>query len=218
MEVPSEKNIFGTNELKRVLVVYFLVIFGLGFLGPLGLVFEISQTSEAFDLPSIGSAVFPAIQAFSIGLLVSWITGKWATSWFITNYKTQHLSQGFVLENQNSIFANFGFNVLMGAFIGASFFEGYICQVPITEDISGSVTALLSCKTVFNSAISLIVGIFIGFGSWLIYQVVSIERETNQKMVVQFYSTRQRSLIGIVGVAVTVFVLGLTFYEIFTLG
>lgn len=191
---------------------------GFGFLGPLGLVFETFQLSESLALSSVGSIVFPTLKTFGIGLLTSLVIGRWVTSRLVARYKKQHQSQGVVLDNQNSIFANFGFNLGMGAFIGVSFFEGFVCQVPITEDVSGSLTAIFACKTGFNRVIALIVGISIGLGFWLIYQVASIEKETNQKMMVQFYSTRQWSLIGIAGVAVTVFVIGLMFYKIFALG
>ncbi len=73
-------------------------------------------------------------------------------------------------------------------------------------------------QTGFNTVIALIVGISIGLGIWLIYQVALMEKETNQKMVVQFYSTKQWSLIGIAGLAVTVFVTGQILYKILTLG
>lgn len=218
MEIPNEQESIGTKGLKNVLLVYLLCFVGFGFLGPLGLAFEIFQLSESLALPSAGSIVFPTLSTFGIGLLTSLAIGRWVTSRLVAHYKKQHQSQGVVLDNQSSIFANFGFNLGMGAFIGLSFFEGFVCRINITEDVSGNLTALFACKTVFNSVIALMAGIIMGLGIWLISQIASIEKETNQKMMVQFYSTRQWSLIGIAGVAVTVFVIGLMFYKIFTLG
>jgi len=218
METSGEKEVISTNGLKRVLLVNLVVLFCLGFVGPFMLAFDIFRTSEELELPSKGSVVFPVLKTFCIGLLTSLVIGKWATSRLVAHYKNQHLSQGVVLNNNDSIFAHFGLNLVFGAFIGVSFFEAFICHIPLTEDVSGSLTAIFSCKTVFNSVIALVVGIVMGLGLWVIYQGASIEKETNQTIMVQFYSTRQWSLLGIAGIAAAIFIVGLMFYKIFTLG
>ena len=76
---------------------------------------------------------------------------------------------------------------------------------------------LLNCQTLINSATACFVGILAGLSIWLIYQVAAIEKETNQKMMVQYYTTSQWSLIMIAISAVVIYVVGLGFYKIFTL-
>ncbi len=65
----------------------------------------------------------------------------------------------------------------MGALIGLFLGNGYFRNTPITEDVSGSLSILLNCQTVINSASTFFVGILTGFSLWLIYQVASIEKK-----------------------------------------
>ncbi len=218
MKIPEEKEVIATRVLTKDLKIYLFVFMSFGLLGPLISVFQFFRAPEELHLPSVEILLFPVLFTFSIGQLIALMVGKWVTSPLVEKFKNQHISQGVVLDNQNSIFANFGFNLCVGALIGLSFVEGFICNIPLTEDISGSLTAHLHCKTVVFSAIALFVGIVIGLGIRLIDKVASFEKETNQKMIVQYYSTRQWSFIVMVGVGVVVYVFVLAFYKIFTLG
>lgn len=220
MEVPNEKIIIGTNGIKKVLLRNLLVFVGFGFLGPLILAFEISRAPEELGFPSVGSVVSPAFQAFAIGLLISLVIGKWPTSRLVTHYKNQHFSQGLILAKQNSFFQNFGFDLGIGTLIGTSLLEFFICHdLQGTEEVPSLLTTLFYCRTILHSVTGVFVGMVTGLGVWMIYQVTAIEKETNQKMMVQFYSTGQWSWIVLAGAsAVAAFVVVLTFYKIFTLG
>ena len=212
-----EKEVISTTGLKKTLMITMIIYVGFVAVGPLMVAFQIFRVSEKLALPSIESVLIPPLKGFGIGLMASLVIGKWATSRLAAHFKSQHMSQGVIPDNQNSLFANFGFNLGMGALIGLSLADGYFCNTPITEDISGSLSIRLNCQTLINSASTFFVGILTGFGLWLIYQVSSIEKEMNQIMIVQHYTTNQWSLIMITVSAIVIYVVGFAFYKIFTL-
>lgn len=214
MEPSMEKEVISIRPLKKDLLIFISALVMFALLDPLFLTLEIYRSPIDLDVPSTQ----PALYVLALGTLASWLFGKFAIAPLAKSFKTQHISNGVVLDNQNSVFANFGLNFVLGCLIGISTTEAFICEINPSDDLSTSVSDLFNCRSWINSLTSLIAGIFTGLGLALIKQVLAIEKETNKQMMVQYYSTKQWSLVVVAVAAIVVFIIGLAFYKIFTLG
>jgi len=214
MKISDEKEIFTTRKLKKDLIFYLLVYLCFGLQGPLILVWQISRAPADLQLPSVEFFISPVLSTFAIGLLISLTIGKLVTSPLVRKFKDQHVSQGVVLDNSTSILGHLGFNLGMGVLLGISFVGKIICNILVTVNDQ---TAILFCQTIVSTVSALFVGVAIGLSFWVISQVVFLERETNQHMMVQYYSTKQWSWVMIIAGGVIIYIIGRTFYKIATL-
>ena len=216
MEISDQKEGVESRGLKKDLIIYLVVYISFGLLGTLSVVWALFRAPEDLRPPSLEFFLSSVLSMYAVGFFISMLIGKWITSFLVGKFKKQHVTQGVVVENSSSIWGNLGFNLAIGVLLGASLAGSILCNNFVTLN---DITTVLFCDVIASCLASFLVSFIIGLNCWLIYQVNSIEKETNQKMVVQYYSTRQWSWGVLVGAtAVTVTVVVLMFYKIFTLG
>lgn len=216
MGVSDEKEDIETRGLKKSLIIYLVVYISFGLLDTLPVVWALFRATEELHLPSLEFFLSSVFAMYALGFLVSMIIGKRVTFSVVEKFKGEHVAQGVVVDNSSSIWGNLGFNLSIGVLLGTSFGGRVLCNNFVTVN---DLTTFLYCGAIVSSLFALIAGIIIGLNSWLIYQVTSIENETNKTMMVQFCSSGQWSWIVLAGAsAVAAFVVMLLFYKIFTLG
>ena len=216
MGISDEKEDIETRGLKKYLTIYLVVYISFGLLETLPVVWTLFRAPEELHFPSVGFFLSFVLSMCALGFLVSMLLGKRLTFSLMEKVKNQHVAQGVVVDITSSIWGNLGFNLAIGVLLGTSFGGRVLCNNFVTVN---DLTTILYCYVIVSSLFTFVAGIIIGLNSWFIYQVTSIEKETNKKMMVQFYSTGQWSWIVLAGAsAVAAFVVMMMFYKIFTLG
>lgn len=216
MEMSDGKVDIEPRGLKISLTIYLVLYISFGLLETLPVVWTLFRAPEELHFPYVGFFLVFVLSMCALGFLVSILLGKWLTFSLVEKFKNQHVAQGVVVDNTSSILGNVGFNLAIGVLFGASFGGRVLCKNVVTVN---DLTTFLYCGAILSSLFALFADFILGLNSWLIYQVNSIEKETNQKMLVQFYSTGQWSWLVHAGTsAVAAFIVVLMFYTIFTVG
>lgn len=180
--------------------------------------FTLEPSAERAGLQAPVRIALPIAAAFFIAMLVSFATGKLTASPVIKGIRASVKDQGSLNDNRSSIFSDFGFSLFFGILIGLSIVLNYLCERLFLLPGRSAIEKTLDCYLFANVGEAIAAGLGAGFILWIYLGVSRIERETNSKIMVQRYTTRNGSFGVIALSAVVACIVVYTFYRIFTLG
>jgi len=222
MEPSDPKETVATSRLTKELFSHSLILLLIALSGPILLIYQFYRLRQIVELPPLGILILPIVSTFAISILASLALVRRVTIPLTKRIRVQFHRLGYVEDNRDSLFSNFGFNLLFGVTIGFSIIGFFLCPEFLlkaaTIDIGNATTSFFRCQTWDYSVTAFLAGIGIAYSLWMLFQLRLIEKENNQKILIHHYKTRESPFRIILIAAVVVYLVVQGFYQLITLG